>query len=62
MSGDHGAEKLQKRTLLIVLVLNFSLFVALGVGGVRLWDGLEGVEVSWLVVDEQDVDRGARHR
>ncbi|MET3835145.1 Co/Zn/Cd efflux system component [Brevundimonas sp. UYEF29] len=34
MSGDHGAEKLQKRTLLIVLVLNFSLFVALGVGGV----------------------------
>jgi cobalt-zinc-cadmium efflux system protein len=34
VSGDHGAEKLQKRTLLIVLVLNFSLFVALGVGGV----------------------------
>lgn len=33
MSGDHGAEQLQRRTLLIVLILNFSLFLALGVGG-----------------------------
>lgn len=33
MSGDHGTEQLQRRTLLIVLILNFSLFVVLGVGG-----------------------------
>lgn len=33
MSGDHGTQQLQKRTLLIVLILNFGLFVALGIGG-----------------------------
>lgn len=33
MSGDHGTQQLQKRTLLIVLILNFGLFVVLGIGG-----------------------------
>ena len=34
MSGDHAAEQVQRRTLLTVLVLNFLLFVGLGVGGI----------------------------
>jgi len=33
MSGDHGSAGLQKRTLLIVLLLNAGLFVMLGIGG-----------------------------
>lgn len=33
MSGDHGSARLQKRTLLIVLLLNAGLFVMLGIGG-----------------------------
>ncbi|CAM3074185.1 cation transporter [Brevundimonas diminuta] len=33
MSGGLGAEAVQRRTLLVVLVLNAALFVGLGVGG-----------------------------
>jgi cobalt-zinc-cadmium efflux system protein len=33
MSGSHGSARIQKRTLLIVLVLNAGLFVLLGIGG-----------------------------
>lgn len=33
MSGYHGSARIQKRTLLIVLVLNAGLFVLLGIGG-----------------------------
>ena len=33
MSGSHHGEGLQRRTLLIVLVLNALLFVMLGLGG-----------------------------
>ncbi|MGE7197984.1 cation transporter [Brevundimonas naejangsanensis] len=33
MSGSHHGEGLQRRTLLIVLVLNVLLFVVLGLGG-----------------------------
>ena len=32
MSGSHHGEGLQRRTLLIVLVLNALLFVMLGLG------------------------------
>lgn len=34
MSGSHGSQKIQKRTLLIVFALNALLFVVLGIGGV----------------------------
>lgn len=33
MSGSHGSARIQKRTLLFVLVLNAGLFVLLGIGG-----------------------------
>lgn len=33
MSGSHHGERLQRRTLLIVLVLNALLFLVLGLGG-----------------------------
>lgn len=34
MSGAHETEKVQRRTLLVVLFLNALLFVGLGVGGI----------------------------
>ncbi|MFW7342371.1 cation transporter [Pollutimonas sp. H1-120] len=33
MSGSHGIEQVQRRTLLVVLVLNALLFLGLGAGG-----------------------------